>query len=161
MFLYFLSFLYLDSHFRYEEERKFISEGNSVNFTCLERYYKNRSCGTTTVYFMMIFLTSFSVISIIMEIRNIIRITLLPGLQSLPKGRKNVSLYYWFQTLSKLALYVSVLGFVVAKVIRMYVTVHFMHHWEPCQMLSRHLEFHLEFTNFFSPNSIKRCLTHV
>ena len=32
---------------------------------------------------------------------------------------------------------------------------------EPCQMLSRHLEFHLEFTNFFSPNSIKRCLTHV
>ena len=34
-------------------------------------------------------------------------------------------------------------------------------HVEPCQMLSRHLEFHLEFTNFFSPDSIKRCLTHV
>ena len=130
MFLYFLSFLYLDSHFRYEDESRFISEGHTVNFTCLEQYFKHRSYSPTTIYFMMIFLTSFSVISIIMEICNIIRITLLPGLQSLPNGRKNVSLYYWFQTLSKLALYVNVFGFVVAKIIRMYVTVHFTHYWD-------------------------------
>ena len=130
MFLYFLLFLYLDSHFTYEDESKFISEGNTVNFTCLEQYYKHRNYGATAVYFMMIFLTSFSIISIIMEICNIIRITLLPGLQSLPNGRKNVSLYYWFQTLSKLALYVNVLGFVVVKFIRMYVTVGFTHYWD-------------------------------
>ena len=32
---------------------------------------------------------------------------------------------------------------------------------EPYQMLSRHLEFPLEFRKNFSPDSIKKCLIHV
>ena len=32
---------------------------------------------------------------------------------------------------------------------------------EPYQMLSRHLEFPLEFRKIFSPDSIKKCLIHV
>ena len=130
MLAYFLLFLYLDSHFRYEDESKFISEGNAVNFTCLERYFQDQSHSATSVHFIMIFLTTLSITSITMEICNIKRIAVLPGLQSLPTGRKNILLYYWFQTFTRLALYVNVLGFVVAKLIRMYVTVGFTHYWD-------------------------------
>ena len=138
---YFLLFLYLDSHFRYKDESKFIAEGNAVNFTCLERYFQHQSHGVKTVHFMMIFLTILSIISIIMEVCNIKRITILPGLQSLPTGRKKILLYYWFQTYTRLALYVNVLGFVVVKLIRMYVTVHFTHYWDDALFVACLLSF--------------------
>ena len=130
MLLYFLVFLNLDGHFRYKDESRFISADNAFNSTCLEQYYTPQKYNEKFVLFMLVHLTCFSILSIIMDVCNTMKIISLPGLQPLPTGRKNVLLYFWFQTLLKLLLNVNVLCFVLLKFNRMYFTENLSHYWD-------------------------------